>query len=198
MKFVITFLLISMLIASPAMAGSRYGSSHNNQESNVSLSLFERGGLTIDDINIEIDDGDIILRHVDTDEDVIFTSEYELIVNGKKVVTNPEQQEIIEEFYHTFFETVEKVTEIGYEGVAIGWEGAKLGLKAIAKVFKLLHPEYDANDLENEMEVEADKLEERAEVLEEMAEKVEDLVDHLEDLFYEMEDSIPEMASLDW
>lgn len=198
MKFVITFLMIGLLIASPAIAGHRYGSSHNNQKSNVSFSLFERGGLTIDDINIEIDDGDIILRHIDTDEDVIFTNEYELIVNGKKVIATQAQQEIIEEFYDTFFETVEKVTEIAYEGAAIGWEGAKLGLKAIAKVFKLLHPEYDANDLENEMEVEAEKLEERAEVIEEMADKIEDLVDHLEDLFYEMEDSIPEVASLDW
>lgn len=195
MKFVITILLIGMLIASPAIAGQRYGNSNNNH---VSFSLFERGGLVIDDINIEIDDGDIILRHIDTDEEVIFTERYELIVNDRKIKTTPEQQEVIEEFYDTFFVVVDKVTEIGYKGAAIGWQGAKLGLKAIAKVFKLLHPEYDTDDLENEMEKEAEKIEERAEEIEEMAEKVENLVDHLEDLFLELEDSIPEIASLDW
>lgn len=195
MKFVITILLIGMLIASPAIAGQRYGHSNNNH---VSFSLFESGGLVIDDINIEIDDGDIILRHIDTDEEVIFTERYELIVNDRKIKTTPDQQEVIEEFYDTFFVVVDKVTEIGYKGAAIGWEGAKLGLKAIAKVFKLLHPEYDTDDLENEMEKEAEKIEERAEEIEEMAEKVENLVDHLEDLFFELEDSIPEIASLDW
>ena len=54
-------------------------------------------------------------------------------------------------------------TVIGIEGGKIGLAGAGLGLKAVAGVFKLLTPGYDEDDLERDMEHEAEKLEKKAE-----------------------------------
>ena len=54
---------------------------------------------------------------------------------------------------------------LGIEGAKIGAGGVKLGFTAIAKVVKLLSDEYDTDDLEEDLEREAEKLEKKAERL---------------------------------
>ena len=54
------------------------------------------------------------------------------------------------------------------------------------------------DDLERDMERDAEKLEARAEKLEKKAEKIEQMVDELDELAYEMRREIPELDELGW
>jgi len=76
--------------------------------------------------------------------------------------------------------------------------GAKPGLEAIACVFKLLRSDYDSDDLEREIEAEADKPEAKAEKLEIKPEKIEEMAENLEDLHEDLIDKIQGLAELDW
>jgi len=152
-----------------------------------------------EDFEIDVDDGVIIIEDHGRDDNILeITPEYELYLNGKLIETDEDQKKLVEEFYLLFFETIDYGKEIGKEGARIGLKGAKLGLKAVGRVFKMIFTSYEAEDLERDMEFEADRLEEEAEELEEMAEKIEEMVEELEDLAYEMQRDIPELRELDW
>jgi chaperonin cofactor prefoldin len=77
-------------------------------------------------------------------------------------------------------------------------EGAKLGLKAVGGVFKMMLTSYDGDDLDRDMEWEAEKLEKKAKRLEEKAEDIEELAEDLERIVEEMNETIPEIGELDW
>jgi len=152
-----------------------------------------------DNMEIEIDDGTIIITRHSYHSDVIeITEDYELYINDRHIKTNKEQKELLGKFHTKSVILVEEAEEIGYKGAKIGVKGAKLGIKAIGGVFRLLSSEYEADDLEEEMDIEAEKLEKEADALEEQADELEDIADELEDLADEMVQNIPELEELDW
>ncbi|MEZ5360459.1 MAG: DUF2884 family protein [Candidatus Zixiibacteriota bacterium] len=167
-------------------------------EESYSYSPFEGHTFQVDEISVNIDDGDILLYNEVTDDDVMINEEYELFVNGTKIPLTPEQQVEVQLFHEQTHKVIAEAINIGIEGGKIGLAGAGLGLKAVAGVFKLLLPGYDGDDLEEDMEREAEKLEKKAEVLESRADKLEELAQDAEDTFNNMLEDIPALAELNW
>ncbi len=154
-----------------------------------------------DDTSFDLDDGTIIITHRGRDRDrctVEFTEDYELYIDGEEIDLDPQQQALVREFYDQSMDIVDYAKEIGWEGAKVGVEGAKLGLKAIGCLFKLLSPNYDTDDFEDEIEREAERLEIRAELLEDKAEIIEEMVEDLEDIADDLRDDIPELDGLRW
>lgn len=151
-----------------------------------------------DDVEVEFDDGSLLIINEEEDDEIEITEEYELYVNDRHIETSDEQQELIAEYYNRVQNITEYATMLGIEGAKIGASGVKLGFTAIAKVVKLLSDDYDEDDLEEDMEREAEKLEKKAERLERKADRIEEMVDELEDLHYELKRSIPELKDMEW
>lgn len=150
-------------------------------------------------VDIDLEDGSIILTHRGRHyETVEITQDYELYVNDSRVDLNEDQQELVVAYYDLGMEIIDYAKELGWEGAKIGASGAKLGLKAIGSIFKLIFTGYDTDDLERDLERDAEKIEARAERLEKRAEKIEDMAYELEDLAWEMNREIPELDELDW
>lgn len=154
-----------------------------------------------DDISFDLDDGSIIIKHDGRRRDrstVEFTKDYELYIDGERIDLNEEQQLLVREFHEQGMDIVDQAKEIGWEGAKVGIEGAKLGLRAIGCLFKLLSPNYDADDMEEEIERAAEKIEAKAEILEEKAEVIEEMAEELEDIVDDLRDEIPELGRLRW
>ena len=151
-----------------------------------------------DDTGFDIDDGIIIISH-DDHAVVEITEDGKLFVNSYSVEVNKKQEELLREYYDHLMEITEYAEEIGLKGARLGAVGAKIGALAVANLFKLLmSPYYDTDDLEEELEREAELLEEEAELLEERAEELEDLADELEKMHTELKKHISELYELDW
>jgi hypothetical protein len=152
-----------------------------------------------DRCSIELDDGSIIMSNNGHREPVIeITEDYELYINGRFIELDDQQRELVAEYYDKCMILVEEAVEIGAWGAKIGLKGAKVGLGAIASLVKILDEDYDWDDYEREIELQAEELEDEAEELEEQAEELEDLADELEEIFEEMEEEIEELGELDW
>jgi hypothetical protein len=149
--------------------------------------------------SLEFDDATLILIHNGHRRSrVEITEDYELYVNNRFVETDKKQRKLLKEYYNHALLVVGYAEEIGLEGAEIGIKGAKIGLMAVGGIFSLLREDYDLDDLERELEIEAEKLEARAEELEEQAEELEDIAEELEDISDELADEIPELAELNW
>lgn len=153
-----------------------------------------------DKLSIDIEDDNVIVEYKSYDfHDVIeITDDYKLIVNDKRVKLDKDQQVLVKHFYKLVKKLKKHTYSLGWEGAKIGVEGAKLGIKAIGRVIKLLSPNYDSDDLEREMEFDAQVIEARADKLEEKAERIEDLLEELDELAYQMKKEIPELDKLEW
>ena len=186
--------LVVILIAYPSLsAGSR-----NHFVRHVSWQSDDhrdRGHLEID-----LDDGTLIITHEDRRDysTVEITEEYELYIDGRHIKTDKDQQKLLGEYYELVVGFEDAIIDIGKEGARIGISGAALGLKAVGGVFKLLSPHYDSDDLERDIEREAEKIEVKAEKLERQAEQIEDMVDELDDIARELTREIPELDDLGW
>lgn len=190
MRSAIIILLISLLTFSCVYAVGGKCRKH-------SISDEHQG--TLDNVSIDLDDGTVIITNEGWHRATVeITEDYELYVNGRFVETDREQEELIKEYYDQVVQIVEHAKEIGYEGAKIGLRGARIGFRAVRGVFRLLLTDYDDEDLERELERDAEVLEARAEELEERAEVLEDLADELEEMQEELADEIPELRKLDW
>ena len=152
----------------------------------------------VDNITVNVDDGDIVIYNEVTDDEVIVTEDYELLVNEKPIELTAAQQELVKQFHDQTYGIIDEAIKIGIEGGKIGLAGAGVGLKAVAGVFKLLLPDYDEDDLDRDMERETAKLEKKAEALEKRADALEEKANDAEDTFNEMIDVIPALTALDW
>jgi hypothetical protein len=149
-------------------------------------------------VDVDFEDGSVIFTETEYGETVEITEDYELYVNDRLVELDDNQQELVKEYYDLFDQIIEEAKEIGWEGARIGVSGAHLGLKALGGLFKVVFTSYDSDDLERDMEREADKLEARAKVLERKAKVIEDMADDLEELADVMSSEIPELGKLEW
>ncbi len=155
-------------------------------------------GFRDDDVEVDFDDGSIIFYSDRDDDEVEITEDYELLINGKRIKLDKDQEKLVERYYDNMEDIVDFAKELGIEGAKIGASGAKLGLDALAKVFMLLDDDYDSDDLEKEMEKAADKIERRAKKLEKKAEKIEDMADDLERTHRKLRRAVPELDELGW
>jgi hypothetical protein len=153
----------------------------------------------LEDVDIDVDDGTIIMTHSRRPKGKVeITEDYELYVNGRLVVTNDEQKELLEDYYGLTMKLVEYATKIGYEGAKIGVSGAAIGLMAVGGVFKALMTEYEFEELQDDLEEEAEELEAKADELEEKADDLEDIAEELADVHDDLRRETPELRDLDW
>jgi len=179
-----------MTVSTPAETHRHYSGDH----------CFSSHHASIEGMNLDIEDNDLIFTPADEDEEgeVKITEEHQLYVDGHLIKLDPKQEELIGQYHDQMMALLESAKKIGLEGAKIGVEGAALGVKAVANVFRLLSPDYDTDDLEREMEKEASKIEAKASRLEKKADVIEDQAEELEDIHDEMTHQIPELADLDW
>ncbi len=153
----------------------------------------------VDHIEYDIDDGSLFITHDSPDYETIeITEQYELYINGEKIVLDDHQQALVQDYYDLTMEMVSRAKKIGLEGARVGLEGAKLGIKAVGKVMKMLLTDYDEDDFDRDMEYEAQKIEAKAEILEEKAELIEYLAEEAEMVAEEMREAIPELDRQKW
>jgi len=151
-----------------------------------------------DDISVDIDDGVIIIECEDYDDIVEIDEDYQLFINGREIKTDSKEKRLLRNYYHQFEDITEYAMEIGAEGARIGVKGASLGLKAVANLVKLVLEDYDSDDLERDMEKEADKIEKAAKRLEKKAEKLEDVAEDFKRTHRKLRRSIDELDELEW
>lgn len=163
---------------------------------------FSGMGLNIwhmDGVKYEIEDGSIFISHHGHRYDrVEITEDGQLYINDEFIKLNKEQQRLVASYYDLTIDIVIQAKSLGHEGARVGIEGAKLGLKAVGGVFKMMFTSYDGDDLDQDMEWEAERLERKAERLEEKAEEIEELAEELEWTVEEMDETIPELREVGW
>jgi hypothetical protein len=153
----------------------------------------------LEDVDLDIVGGSIILTHTGRGGgEVEITDEHELYVNGRLVVTDEEQKEMLAEYHFLTFDILEYAKEIGYEGAKIGAAGAAIGLKAVGGVFKALLTEYEFEELEDDLEEQAEELEAKAEKLERKADRLENMADELTEVHEDLRYLTPELRELGW
>jgi len=154
----------------------------------------------IDHVSIDYHRGSVFInpKYDDEEGEVEITRDYELYVNGKKVELNDEQQDWVMDYHELVRDIYREAMDIGWEGAKIGVKGAALGLKAVVGVVRLLSPDYDEEDLERDLEYEAEKIEIEAEELEEFAEEIEEMAEDLEYTHKLMRREIKQLDRLRW
>jgi len=150
------------------------------------------------DVEVNFDDGSLVFTHEDDDETVEITDEYELIVNGRAVRLDADEQRLVRKYYESFEHIMEEAKEIGIEGAKLGVQGAKLGIAAAVGSLKLLSPDYDGDDLEKELDHKGEKIERVAAKLEKRAKKLERRAKTLECLHDQLRSDIDELDELGW
>ncbi len=186
-------LVIVVLVIACMCSDGLCGSSRRDGCGRYDTSIFND-----DDVEVEFDDGSLLIINEEENDEIEITEEYGLYVNDRHIETSDEQHELIAEYYNRVWNITEYAAMLGIEGAKIGAGGVKLGFTAIAKFVKLLSEDYDEDDLEEDMEREAEKLGKKAERLERKAERIEEMVDELENLHYELRRSIPALKDLEW
>jgi hypothetical protein len=153
----------------------------------------------MDGVKYEIEDGSLFISHRGHRHDrVEITEDGRLYINDESIKLDREQQRLVANYYDLTMDIVSQAKDLGHEGARVGIEGAKLGLKAVGGVFKMMFTSYDGDDLDQDMEWEAERLERKAERLEKKAEEIEELAEELEWTVEEMRESIPELGELGW
>ena len=189
MFFVPVFALLALLV-SPVNADGH---------EDCQFSVMDLNKWHMDGVKYEIEDGSIFISNQGRRHDrVEITRDGQLYINEGSVKLDREQQRLIATYYELTTDIVDQAKDLGHEGARVGIEGAKLGLKAIGGVFKMMFTSYDGDDLDQDMEWEAERLERKAERLEGKAEDIEDLAEDLERIAEEMKETIPELSELGW
>jgi len=178
--------LAAILIASlPAMAGHRHNDNHNSHLEDV-------------DIDFE-DDGTLVL---DPDgyrgESLTISKDLVLHVNGERVKLDDSEKMLVADYYENGMKVVLTAEAMGRAGAKMGVRGVALAVNTIAKVAKLLDADYDSDDLERDVEAEAESMEEAGEELEKQGEILSGRVDEMGRIAKKMRSRIPEVAELDW
>jgi len=143
----------------------------------------ESPSLCLDNISIDIDDGTLIVKSRSGDNFIVeITDKDELFVNGRKISTDAEEKELLQEYRDDMIYLVHSAKEIGFKG-------AKIGLHAISGLIEVACTDLEMEEFEAELETESEKIESEAEDLEELGSR-------LEDIHYELKHRIPALEDL--
>jgi len=181
-----------VLLALILFASLAYGVDYKKKSSHSLM------GRTFDKVEIEVEDGVLIITPRDRDDIIVeITPEHELFINGEAIELNDDQQELVKEYYEGLSEIIDSAMHIGLRGAKIGVKGVMLGMSALVKMVKLLGDDYDSQDLEREIEKESKKLEAKAKRLEAEAEELEVLAERFEKTQKKFAREIKEIRELD-
>jgi len=151
-----------------------------------------------DNISIDYDDDTIIFECYDEDGMVEITEDYKLFIDGDEIDLDRKERKLVKKYYENFKDMIELAKEIGIKGAKVGAKGAKLGLYATARVVKLLSEDYDADDMERDIERKAKRIEREAEKLEELSDELEDIADDFENAHRKLRRNIDKLDDLGW
>jgi len=151
-----------------------------------------------DGVDLSFNDGSIVFTHEDDDETVEITDEYGLIVNHHDVSLDEDQQRLVRKYYISCENLLEEAKQLGLEGARLGVQGVKLGIAAAVGSLKLLSPDYDEEDFEDELDHKSKKIERVAAKLEKRADKLERRAQTLECLHDQLRNDIDELDELGW
>ncbi len=134
-----------------------------------------------DSVYVYFHHSDLFIESEKDDKEIIISNDYRLYIDNELIKTNKKEKQLVQEYYELADYTFDQVIEICDEAGEIGIEGAALGAKAVARVFKLILPGFDSDDLEREIEDESKEIEKKAKKLEEKGGKLESVVEHLKE-----------------
>jgi hypothetical protein len=201
---VLAVLIISfaLILSSSVLAGDSDKDQHvtyHHQYRDHGLVVKSLNSWEIGLARFKIDDGDILIRHIDDrNQRILITANRELFVNDEQVELNAEQQELLDKFYDLTMQIHSEARDLARDGVKLGAKGAKLGIKAIGLVFRMLFTSYTEDDLEEDIEREAEMIEAKGELLEERAEIIEDLSDEWGETGLKLKSIVPQLDRLEW
>jgi hypothetical protein len=191
MRFLFTSFLIMVLVSSFGAADTAVPATLCDDHN-----LFRGDG---DDIDIDFENGSLIIENENLDETVEITAEYRLLVNGRKVKLDRSGKKLARAYYRRFRGIMEEAADIGEEGGKLGAEAAEFSRIVIRKVLKSLKDGDEEEDIDDEIEKEAEeRFEKRAERLEKRAEKLEEEVEGLEQLHQKLRGNVRELDELGW
>jgi cell division protein ZapA (FtsZ GTPase activity inhibitor) len=191
MRTTITILLTGLFILSLAGAAGAMDERQHKSQKSVQCK-FNR---TID----FDDDGTLCLEYKDRrHERIEITADYKLYINGRRIKTDDEADELIEKYYEQTAQLITEAEKIGIKAAKIGLHGGELGINAVSGVLRAFLTDYEFEALERDLEDEAEKLEALAEGLEEEAEEIEEMAEELDDLAYELSREVPELRKMKW
>jgi len=167
------------------MAGHRHNDNHNSHLEDVDIDLEDDGTLVLDPYGYR-------------GESLTISENPVLRVNDEKVKLDDSEKMLVADYYENGMKVVLTAEAMGRAGAKMGVRDAALAVNAIAKVAKLLDAGYDSDDLEREVEAEAESMEEAGKELEEQGEILSDRVDDMGRIAKKMRSRIPEVAELDW
>lgn len=145
---------------------------------------------------IDFDGGVLVIEPEEEDWVVEIDPSCELYIDGERIETDREQRGLLRRYYRQAAGIEDLAREIGRDGADIGIEGAKVGARAIANVARLLLDEYDAVDLDDDVDADARRIERMAKRIERKADRLESMVDDLDALHRRLRRSIPELDGL--
>ncbi|KAA3600958.1 MAG: DUF2884 family protein [Calditrichaeota bacterium] len=187
-KLLISLFIVVSIFSQSFAIGGKKGSSYDKVQDMEFLNL---------DCDLDFDDDRNVTFKNDGSE-VKFTSDNEIFIDGEKIKLNSKQKRLVGEFNETFLELLEKVKDIGLEGVELGKDGVELGLEAVSGAFEAMFSDSELEDVEADLEKKANELEVKGEILEKKAKALEKVGDHLKDMKDEIKDKVPELGKLDW
>ncbi|GAB4373820.1 MAG: hypothetical protein Kow0042_17980 [Calditrichia bacterium] len=152
----------------------------------------------LENVDIDIENGDIVITSRENKSTVIISRAYELLIDGKKIHTDKHQAALLEEYYWCFRDLIKAAKKMGYEGAEIGLRGAEIGLYALCGLAKAFLTDYEEEELEEDLEEATEQLEKNAEKLEKRAKKLERRAEELEELHCKLKEEIPALNRLDW
>ncbi|MBN1971212.1 MAG: hypothetical protein JXR48_05250 [Candidatus Delongbacteria bacterium] len=151
-----------------------------------------------EEIVIEFEGKDLHFYNKDYDDEIILKKDLRLYINDFEITTNEKTSEYLSDFYKRTEFIYDEVENLKDDGIDIGLDGGALGISAIAGVFKMLLPDYDSDDFERDIEIEAEKIESKAKVLEKRGQRLEKAVNRLENDLEKLKEIIPELNELKW
>jgi len=191
MKTTVTVLLAGLFVL--AAAGHAAAFDERRHQSDHQSNQVSDPSFDIDD------DGTLCLEHQAGRIDRIkITSDYVLYINGRRIKTDDEADRLLEEYYNQAVQMIAAAEKLGLKAGVIGLRGGELGLNAVGGLARAFLTEYELDDLERDLEREADKLEEAAAGLEDEAADVEDAADELQEIAEDLSYEVPELRKMRW
>jgi len=153
----------------------------------------------LEDADLEIKGSNVYITHHDNDKTTLkITGSGDLYMDGRKVHINGRGQKLLGQFNHQIRELFDSAEKLGYEAGKIGVDGAHIATSAVSGLVEAFFSEATLDDLEKELEKEAEKIEAKAKKLEKKAEKIEQQAEELEELQAELKEHIEELEELEW
>jgi len=199
MRWLLASLLCAAVAAPAGPAAARVHERGTGDDGERSVTVKSFSTFEADDARFHLGKDEIVISHLnDPYEEIRITSDRRMYLDDEEIPLTPPQQDLVGEFYQISYEIRAEAKGIAKEGITLGLKGAKLGLQAVGAAMKMLFTEYDEEQFDRDMEIEAEKLEAHGEQIEKRAKHLEDMVEQWEELGRQMKSEIGPLRNMEW